>query len=205
MSVILASASPRRKELLRNLLDDFVIVPSGAEEIFMGDDPKSIVESLARSKAQWVAEKNPDAVVIGADTMVFCGGEPMGKPKNAEEARRMLEMLSGREHEVYTGVAVISPEGVFADAECTKVRFAAMSQEEIEGYIATKDCYDKAGAYGIQGYASRFIEGIDGDYFNVVGLPLRLTYLLLQKANIMYKIKRPVFTGLFCMCYFTLS
>jgi len=185
MKIILASASPRRQELLKNLLEDFSVIPSGAEEDIREDDPGKMVSALAKRKAEWIAERNPDCAVIGADTLVYCDGAPLGKPKDPEEARRMLRMLSGREHEVYTGVAVISPSGVFAEAECTSVRFAEMTDEEIEGYIATSDCYDKAGGYGIQGYASRFIEGIEGDYFNVVGLPLRRTYLMLKKANIL--------------------
>lgn len=184
MKVILASASPRRRELLGNLLKDFEVLPSGAEENITAEEPGETVKELARVKAEWIAEKHPDALVIGADTVVYCDGKILGKPADAEEARQMLRMLSGREHQVYTGVAVVSPEGSFCDAECTDVYFAEMTDGEIEGYIATQDCFDKAGSYGIQGYASRFIEKINGDYFNVVGLPLRLTYLLLQKAGI---------------------
>jgi len=185
MRVILASASPRRKELLANLVSEFEVIPSEAEETFFSKDPKEIVCGLSKEKAQWVADRNRDAIVIGSDTMVFCDGAPMGKPANIEEARRMLRMLSGRVHQVYTGVTVIAPNGICTDAECTDVWFAEMTEEEIEAYLATKDSLDKAGAYGVQGYASRYIRKIDGDYFNVVGLPIRLTYLLLKELNVL--------------------
>lgn len=146
--------------------------------------PREAVVELSRGKAERVAKKHPADLVIGADTVVYCDGKILGKPGTVQEAQKMLSMLSGRKHVVYTGVTVISPNGVHTDTACTEVYFAHMSREEMEQYIATGDCFDKAGGYGIQGYAARFIEKIDGDYFNVVGLPLRLTYRLLKKAGV---------------------
>ncbi|MBR4078709.1 MAG: septum formation inhibitor Maf [Christensenellaceae bacterium] len=179
--IILASASPRRRELLGQLTEVFEVVPSGAEETITETNPYDMVCALARVKAEWVAEQYPDAVVIGADTMVYLEDEPLGKPHDIGEAREMLKKLSGRVHQVYTGVCVIADGKVMTDAACTDVHFAKLSDEEIERYLDTNESMDKAGAYGIQGYAARFIERIDGCYFNVVGLPLRLLYTMLNK------------------------
>ena len=179
--IILASASPRRRELLGQLIGEFEVIPSGAEENITNTDPHDTVCELARTKAEWVAERHPEAVVIGADTMVYLGKTPLGKPKDAEEAREMLRMLSGRAHQVYTGVCVIADGKTIAEAECTDVYFAELSEAEIEEYVNTGDSMDKAGAYGIQGHAARFVERIDGCYFNVVGLPLRRLYTMLKR------------------------
>ena len=179
--VILASASPRRRELLGQLIGEFEVIPSGAEENIKDTDPYDTVCALARTKAKWVAERHPEAIVIGADTMVYLGETPLGKPKDIGEAREMLKNLSGRAHQVYTGVCVIADGKVIAEAECTDVHFAELTDEEIEAYLETRDSMDKAGAYGIQGYAARFVERIDGCYFNVVGLPLRRLYTMLKR------------------------
>jgi len=181
---ILASASPRRKELLGQLIEDFDIIPSDAEETITGKKPYDMVCALAKCKAEWVAQRHPDAVVIGADTMVYLGDTPLGKPKDIDEAREMLMMLSGRAHQVYTGVCVIADGRVIVDAECTDVYFAELGADEIERYLDTKDSLDKAGAYGIQGHAARFVERIDGCYFNVVGLPLRKLYTMLSGFDV---------------------
>ncbi len=185
--LILASASPRRIELLGSLGLIFDIVPSSADEYVDGrPDPGLLVETLAKRKAQAVSAGRPFDVVLGADTVVVLEGEVLGKPKDQEDAKSMLRKLQGREHEVFTGVCVINAAGGFESSahEETKVRFLPMSEEEIAGYVDTKEPLDKAGAYAIQGLGSLYIEGITGDYFNVVGLPLRLTARLLKEAGI---------------------
>ncbi len=181
--IILASASPRRRELLGQLIGGFEVIPSGAEENITEADPHETVCKLAETKAQWVAERYPDAVVIGADTMVYLGEEPLGKPRDIDDAREMLRKLSGRAHQVYTGVCVITDGKAVAKAECTDVYFAKLGDEEIERYLETKDSMDKAGAYGIQGHAARFVERIDGCYFNVVGLPIHMLYTMLKQVD----------------------
>ena len=185
--LVLASASPRRVELLGSLGLDFDVVASMADED--ADplmDPRRMVEELARRKASAVAVKHRCSVVLGADTVVCIDGRVLGKPADAEDAARMLQSLQGREHVVYTGVCVIKlDEGIEeAASEATYVRFAPMSGRDIEKYVESKEPMDKAGAYAIQGLGSQFITGITGDYSNVVGLPLRLTGILLGKAGI---------------------
>lgn len=181
--VILASASPRRRELLANLIPEFEIMPADTEEILPCGSPEEIVCALSREKAEWIARRQQGAWVIGADTMVFCDGKALGKPRDPAEAEKMLRMLSGRGHQVCTGVTVISERGTRTAAESTDVYFAPLTESELAAYLATGDSLDKAGAYGIQGYAARYIEKIDGDYFNVVGLPLHLTYRLLRELG----------------------
>ena len=182
--IILASASPRRRELLGQLTEEFEVIPSGAEETITETTPYDTVCMLAAVKAEWVAKQYPDAVVIGADTMVYLGEEPLGKPRDIEDAREMLKKLSGRVHQVYTGVCVIAGGKVISDAECTDVYFAELGDEEIGKYLETNESMDKAGAYGIQGYAARFVERIDGCYFNVVGLPIRKLYTMLKQVGV---------------------
>lgn len=187
MRIILASGSPRRRELLSGLgIQGLEIIPAvGEEKRNPALSPAELVMSLSEAKAREVFSKNPGAAVIGADTVVALDGEILGKPKNEKDAFRMLSLLSGRAHEVLTGVTVISPEGhAESGAEITRVRFRALSQSEIEAYIATGEPMDKAGAYGIQGLASLFVEGIDGDYFNVVGLPLCRLGLMLKGLGV---------------------
>lgn len=182
MQIVLASASPRRKELLEMLgYTDLRIMPADCEE---GGDlalaPDEAVCSIALSKARNVAPRCGDGdIVLAADTLVYTGGQPLGKPRDAEEAERMLRRLSGSMHRVYTGVALICGGHELVRAEATDVYFRELGDDEIREYIATGEPMDKAGAYGAQGRGAVFIERIDGDFFNVMGLPLcRLTLML---------------------------
>ncbi len=174
--IILASGSPRRKELLEMLNVKFEVIPDNSpESIKENCKPDEIVCSLARDKCLNVSKKiNYDAIVIAADTIVFVDGKPIGKPKDKDEAFEMLSSLSGKEHEVYTGVSIIDTtlgkDVLFF--EKTKVKFKKLCDEEIIDYIKTGEPMDKAGAYGIQNLGALFVEKIDGDYFNVVGLPV---------------------------------
>lgn len=175
MSIVLASGSPRRKELLQMLgVTDMVICPAvGEEKADESLSPAETVCALSKAKAAEVREKfSPDDLIIAADTVVCCDGVVFGKPHSEKQAADMLNALSGRTHEVYTGVTVIKGEKTISETECTKVRFRALDETEIAAYIESGEPMDKAGAYGIQGKASLFAEGIDGDYFNVMGLPL---------------------------------
>ncbi len=172
-NVILASASPRRQELLRVIFDDFRVIPSDAEETVPNDiTADGTAEYLAKIKAISVAEKYTDSLVIGADTCVVIGEEILGKPKDTADARHMMKLLSGKIHKVITGCAVVKERKITSFSVVTEVEFYPLSDSEIEEYIATSEPYDKAGGYGIQGKASLFVKGIKGDYFNVVGLPL---------------------------------
>lgn len=175
--IILASASPRRKELLSTAGVNFTVKVADVEEkIEPGLTPDKVVMSLALQKAKAVAAENPEAVVIGADTVVVLDGEILGKPQSEENAVEMLTALSGRCHTVYTGVALIKGDKVRNFCEATQVEFYDLTKEEIEAYVDTKDCMDKAGAYGIQTNGCVLISGINGDYFNVVGLPVSKVY-----------------------------
>ena len=182
--LVLASASPRRVTLLRQVRASFTVVDPGPDRAWPGSaEPRHGVRALALDKAKRVAVKRPGAVVIGADTVVVARGVRLGKPKDAEEARAMLRRLQGRTHEVWTGVAVVQGEEQRTGAECTRVSFAKLSDRDIELYVATREPLDKAGAYGIQGAAGLFVRGIEGDYANVVGLPLaRLRRILAEFA-----------------------
>lgn len=171
--LILASGSPRRRELLAYITSDFAVITHPTDESFPPNvSPRRGAELLALRKAKAVAGEHPRDVVIGADTIVVLGGEIFGKPKDHADAVRMLQALSGREHTVYTGVAVLSPQGEEVFSEGTAVRFLPLSQEEIEAYVATGEPMDKAGAYGIQGKGALLVEGITGDFYNVMGLPV---------------------------------
>ena len=185
MDLILASASPRRRELMGYFGLPFAIVPAaGPETPPAGADAAHTAEALALTKAKEVAQSHPGAVVIGADTVVEIDGAILGKPKDEEDARRMLRLLSGREHRVYTGLAVICGGRTESCAECTRVHFRPMTEAEIDDYIATGEPMDKAGAYGYQGRAGLFVERIEGDYYNVVGLPLCLLGTMLSRAGV---------------------
>jgi septum formation protein len=177
--VILASASPRRKELLAYIISEFDVIPSGIDEMATGS-PKRQVEMLAKDKAADIASQYPDALVIGADTLVAVDGQVLGKPKDTADAAAMLRLLSGRTHTVYTGVAVVGSGGTHTAVESTRVTFAPLSDDEITEYIATGEPMDKAGAYGIQGYGGKYITGIEGCFFNVMGLPLNRLYTILK-------------------------
>ena len=179
--LILASASPRRAEILRTTGWPFETLAVDIDESRQaGEDATTYVERVALDKAEAVAARSPGSTIIGADTVVVIAGEVLGKPRDEEDARRMLRQLSGQWHQVLTGVALLN--GTPAEArvahETTDVKFAVMSEDEINWYASTGEPMDKAGAYAIQGLGARFIEGIKGDYFNVVGLPVRLLYQL---------------------------
>lgn len=179
MKFILASQSPRRKELLSRVVSDFDVRVSHVEEVVpAGLQPQEVVMHLAKIKAEAVAQElrleQPAQrfAVIGADTVVALDHQIMGKPKDRTDCVRMLSALSGREHAVYTGVAVVVDGRTESFYERTAVRFLPLSDEEINWYASLDEPYDKAGAYGIQGYGSLLVEGICGDYFNVMGLPV---------------------------------
>lgn len=188
--IILGSASPRRKELLAQIGVEFEVRVSQKEEVFCKETPSEIVQELALSKAENVLldlcgeqKGNPpeNTVILGADTVVVLDGKILGKPADEREAFSMIQALQGRDHEVYTGVAILEFDGrgertTVCHAAVTKVYVNEMSEEEIRRYIETREPMDKAGAYGIQGRFAPFIEKIDGDYYNVVGLPVSYVY-----------------------------
>ncbi len=195
MRTILASASPRRKEILRQLTPEFEVIPSDGEEIITKTEPSEIVVELASQKAENVIKKVGDSdeglLLIAADTIVAHQGKILGKPKDEEDAYRMLESLSGDMHQVYTGVCLIhrsaGKEIRHTFFEKTDVEFYPMSGEEIRDYIATDDPMDKAGSYGIQTGCARYIRGISGDYDNVVGMPLGRLYHELKDMDIVLR------------------
>lgn len=169
--IILASQSPRRQELLKLITSDFEIKVSNVDETLPDKiTPKKAVIYLSKIKAEPFADG--DDIVIGADTVVALDGKILGKPKSEKNAKEMLRFLSGKTHSVFTGVTLASDKKTKTFAVETKVKFFELTNEEIDAYIKTKEPFDKAGAYGIQGYGSLLVEKIDGDYFNVVGLPV---------------------------------
>lgn len=184
--IVLASKSPRRSELLQQMGLEFEVQPSYLPEQITKAKPEEIVMELSLQKAREVSGKYQEVLVIGADTIVVCDGEIMGKPKDEQEAVFMLEKLSGHAHQVLTGVTLIrNQKEEVTFFEETKVKVAKLSKDEILSYVATKDCMDKAGAYGIQGEFAKFITGIEGDYNNVVGFPIARTYQELKKMGIL--------------------
>ena len=172
---VLASGSPRRRELMERAGFVFRVVPSPAEELHDGSmAPAALCEENARRKAAAIAEREPDAWVLGADTLVFLDGEPLGKPADLAEARAMLARLGGRTHEVITGVCVIRPAGeALLFHERTTVHFRPLEEADIEAYLALVDPLDKAGSYGIQEHGERLVAAIEGCYDNVMGLPVK--------------------------------
>lgn len=171
--IILASQSPRRQELIRNITSDFSVVVSDAEEVLPeGLAPEEVPAYLAGIKAQAVAAEHKGDVVIGADTVVILNNEVLGKPKDKDDAFHMLSSLSGKVHTVITGCAIIQNGEMTTFAEHTRVEFYPLSDREILDYIATGEPFDKAGAYGIQGKGSVLVKRIEGDFFNVMGLPV---------------------------------
>lgn len=181
--LILASSSPRRKELLSYANIPFEIVVSEVEEHFdEKEEPHKIVQALALQKAEAVAKSlGNETIVLGADTIVTINNQILGKPKDENDARKMLRELSGKEHAVYTGVAIVSGAESITFFEETKVQFWELTDQEIEEYIKRGEPFDKAGAYGIQNLGSILVKRIDGDYFNVVGLPISRTVRELKK------------------------
>lgn len=186
MDVILASQSPRRRELLALLQIPFDVEVSGEQEIIPEDAcPEQIVMALAEQKAQHVFLRHPNHCVIGADTIVVLDGHILGKPKTAAQALEYLSALQGKNHYVLTGVCVKTPHGSLTRYESTLVRFRPMTIDEITWYASTGDPMDKAGAYGVQGLACCFVDSVDGNFFNVVGLPLPLLYSMLLELRVM--------------------
>jgi len=178
--LVLASGSPRRAEILERAGWPHEIIVAGIDEtVFPNEEPAAYVQRLARSKAEAVARRLQEGLVLGADTTVVVANQILGQPVDEADARRMLRLLNAKWHDVLTGVAVVRVGGeTRVGYQTTRVRFAEMSEKEIDWYIATREPFGKAGAYGIQGNASLFIEEIEGDYFNIMGLPIRLVYEL---------------------------
>ena len=184
MNVILASQSPRRRELLGLTGLDFTVRAADIDETMSpGKAPFDEVARVSRLKALAVA-REPDDVVIAADTIVVCGGEVLGKPRDEEDAFRILSLLSGRHHEVMTGMTVLRGNEVITHTEVTKIHFRALSPAEIRAYIATGEPMDKAGAYGIQGGAALFADQMEGDYYNVMGLPVCRLAMILRSLGL---------------------
>jgi len=181
--LILASRSPRRSELLNAAGISFEVLAADIDETpHPNEAPDAYVERLAIEKARAVAAMRPGARVLGADTTVTIDGEILGKPVDEADAMRMLRLLSGRPHEVHTGVALVSAGGVRSAVDTTRVWFSSMTDEDISWYVATGEPVDRAGAYAIQGFASRFIPRIEGSYSNVVGLPVALVSSILREG-----------------------
>jgi septum formation protein len=178
--LVLASGSPRRAEILERAGWPHEIIVAGIDEtVLANEEPAAYVQRLARSKAEAVANRLEEGLVLGADTTVVVANQILGQPVDEADARRMLRLLNAKWHDVLTGVAVVRAGGeTRVGYQTTRVRFAEMSEQEIDWYIATGEPFGKAGAYGIQGKAALFIEEIEGDYFNIMGLPIRLVYEL---------------------------
>ena len=187
VEVILASQSPRRRELLTLVGIAHVVSPADIDESVMPDElPVPHCERLARAKAQVLAERHPDAVVIAADTIVVLDGDILGKPSDPADARAMIARLSGRTHTVFTAMAVARGGRTESAVEEVAVTFRVLSAEEIAEYVETGEPMDKAGAYGIQGYGATIVERIEGDYFSVMGLGLRRLVSLLERVGLRY-------------------
>lgn len=180
LALVLASQSPRRSELLTVAGIPFTVRVRPVEEIRApGEAPDAYVRRLAKAKAD-ASWEDREEIVLGADTVVVLDQEVLEKPRDADDARRMLNLLSGREHQVITGICLRHPRGYEVDAVSTSVRFLPLSPQEIDAYVASREPMDKAGAYAIQGLASKFVDRIDGCFFNVVGLPVSRVYRYLQ-------------------------
>ena len=186
MRFVLASASPRRRELMKKITPDFDVLTADVDERTVDiSEPSLLCMELAREKCLAVACGRPGDCVIGCDTMVYAGGKLLGKPADKADALRMLRILSGNTHFVYTGVHIEAP-GVSRSFFCrTAVRFSVMSETEMEAYASSPDPYDKAGGYGIQSGAGIYVEGIEGDYYNVMGLPVAMLYRELRDLGLL--------------------
>ncbi len=180
--VVLASKSPRRKQIFDLIGIKAVVMPANTDEISVYQNPIKVIKELSREKCEFVYRLvNYDDIVIGADTIVYKEGEILGKPNNRDEAKSFLNKLSNTHHFVYTGITIAYKHNFYFDYEKSKVEFAALSEKEIEEYIKTGEPFDKAGGYGIQGYGSQFIKKINGCYFNVMGFPIHLFYNMIKK------------------------
>ena len=184
MRVILASSSPRRREIFSKICTDFEVVPSGVEERVLGD-PVTTARRLSLLKALDVWRRNRDALVIGADTLVFLDDRILGKPKDEEEAYQMIRTLSGRWHRVVTAVSFVARGLRRTVHDVARVKFREISDEEIRFYISTGEPLDKAGAYGVQGYGATLVERIEGNFFTVMGLPIVKVYEVLKDLSIL--------------------
>lgn len=194
MRYILASGSPRRRELLSKVIPEYEVIPAVSEEKCSAEDPSEIVKELSFQKASEIfykvfTDNVLPVVVIGADTVVSYNHRVLGKPENSEKAYEMVEILQGKTHSVFTGVTLFylennEPKHV-TFSECTKVHVSPMTEEEIQSYVDTGEPLDKAGAYGIQGLFGKYITGIDGDYYNVVGLPIANLYRHLKENGLL--------------------
>jgi septum formation protein len=181
--LVLASNSPRRREILRAAGIEFTTRAAAVDETLLaGEDPRDHVRRLASAKARAVAA-GPREIVLAADTVVVVDEHVLGKPENKEHAAWMLRLLSGREHQVVTGICLLADDRTMTDVESTRVHFAPMSDSDISGYVESGEPMDKAGGYAIQGLASKFIDRIEGCYFNVVGLPIALVYRRLKELR----------------------
>lgn len=186
--IVLASSSPRRAELLTRIGLDFQIRPADIDESYLaGETAEAHAERLAREKALAVAGSHPDAIVIGSDTIVVLDDEVLVKPVDGDDAVRMLRRLSGREHRVFTGVAVCWRGESRSSIETVRVRFRTLTDQECRDYVATGEPMDKAGSYGIQGYGSAIVEAIEGDYFAVMGLPIVRLLGLIRQFGVEYR------------------
>jgi septum formation protein len=187
--LILASQSERRADLLKQIGIDFKIIPSEFDENSISKthiEPKEYVQTLALKKAEFLScQGMNDALILSADTIVVIEGQILGKPINKEQAYTYLKLLSGKIHEVYTGVCILDPKNSkkIVRYQCTTVLMDTMNEHDFDYYIGTKEPFDKAGAYGIQGIGARYIKKINGDYFNIVGLPINLTIHMLKEMN----------------------
>lgn len=176
-NIVLASKSPRRKELLEKCNVAFTLDPADIDETLdITQGLQKAIEKLSYEKAKTVLDRHTDTIVIGSDTIVTIHDKVLGKPKDEKDAFDMLKQLQGNTHEVITAVTFLSTKRIYQNVSVSKVTFAPMSDEEIYTYIATGECLDKAGAYGIQGYGGRYITHIDGDYYTIMGFPLHIVY-----------------------------
>ena len=184
MSLILASGSPRRRELMALITPNYTVAPSDVDESrITAATPAQLAQALAEAKALAVAQQHPDDTVIGCDTVVDCDGAVFGKPHDAEDAKRMLRALSGREHRVHTGVCICRGRRAAATVETTVVHFSPIAEDDLCAYVRTPEPYDKAGAYAIQGHAALWCAGIEGCYYNIMGLPVHRTAQLLRELT----------------------
>ena len=183
MKIILASKSPRRRELLGKIVSDFEIIVADVDETTENIHPRDAVKILAERKGRAVADLHRDALVISSDTLVELSGEPLGKPKSKEDAHRMLRTLSGKTHHVHTGVAVHYEGKMLSAVDSAAVTFREISDREIDDYIETGEPMDKAGSYAIQGIGRKFIEKYDGDFDTVMGLSVKVTEALIKEIT----------------------